>query len=416
MNLPKLDDTSLPVESDAGLDSTTLQTKYRVLAEKYRALVQRHADYVEQRVGMQLLSTWALRTTPCGLALVMSDKVAFCNALWKELGGHQPAGRRWRQLQAAIPAPPTYFSLDDLAAHEAARWLADGDSKDSLRYFHCLDSDQEIEVRFDVAHQTEKPLVVVVATDVTEQRRTQDELVLTRRALLQKERMRVLGEIASGVVHDLGNALSAAGIRLATLRMQPLPEEAQGLVEKLDRIMESCISTLGRVQDFSRPRMDSVRESCELPAVVHDAIEMIQPSANRKTATLWQFELDAPDDVPPVRGAAPELRHVFLNLLLNARDAMPDGGTVRIALRRSGPGVVATVADQGSGIPAENLGKVFDAFFTTKSSKGMGMGLAIARSTLKRLGGSLGVQNGPEGGAVFTLTVPVASLGHDRVR
>ena len=94
---------------------------------------------------------------------------------------------------------------------------------------------------------------------------------------------------------------------------------------------------------------------------------------------------------------------MFLNLLLNARDA---GGEARIAARRSGRAVTVTVSDTGRGIPAEHLPHIFEPHFSTKGTRG-GLGLPLARAELGRLGGSISAANAPEGGAVFTLRLPV---------
>ena len=114
--------------------------------------------------------------------------------------------------------------------------------------------------------------------------------------------------------------------------------------------------------------------------------------------------------LPRVLGAAPELRQVFLGLVLNARDAMPAGGTVAIEGERRGDTVFVRVHDQGAGIPDDALPRIFDPFFTTKGDKGTGLGLAIARSVLLRLGGRIRARNAAGGGALFELEFPVSRL------
>jgi CheY-like chemotaxis protein len=100
---------------------------------------------------------------------------------------------------------------------------------------------------------------------------------------------------------------------------------------------------------------------------------------------------------------------VFLNLLLNARDAMPDGGRIRIGARRAGTWAVVTVADEGHGIPQDALARVFEPFFTTKGDRGSGLGLSIAAGVMRRLGGTISAGNGDPRGAVITLQFPLAS-------
>jgi signal transduction histidine kinase len=108
-----------------------------------------------------------------------------------------------------------------------------------------------------------------------------------------------------------------------------------------------------------------------------------------------------------VLGEAANLRYVFINLLLNARDAMPNGGTIRVRGTHTGSRVVITVEDEGTGIPKAHLHSIFRPFFTTKGSHGTGLGLSMAYGVMSRVGGSITAANRPEGGAVFTLTFPL---------
>ena len=117
-------------------------------------------------------------------------------------------------------------------------------------------------------------------------------------------------------------------------------------------------------------------------------------------------------DVPPlplVRGTAAELTHLFSDLLLNARDAMPSGGTVEVRGREHHGTVEVTVADRGRGIPEESLARMFDPFFSGSESRETGLVLSIAYGLMHRLGGSISAANRTGGGAVFTLTFPLAS-------
>ncbi|HEY6394013.1 MAG TPA: ATP-binding protein, partial [Candidatus Binataceae bacterium] len=112
-------------------------------------------------------------------------------------------------------------------------------------------------------------------------------------------------------------------------------------------------------------------------------------------------------ELPPVSAIGAELRHVLVNLIFNARDAMPQGGTITITGAVENGAVVVRVVDSGIGIPAENLNRVFEPFFTTKGGRGTGLGLSMAYGVMTRLGGSIAASNRPEGGAVFTLTFPL---------
>jgi signal transduction histidine kinase len=147
--------------------------------------------------------------------------------------------------------------------------------------------------------------------------------------------------------------------------------------------------------------------------VVSQAIELVRPSLRQRRQALGA-DLDLrcllDPQLPRVVGGAADLRHVFVNLLLNARDAMPRGGAVEIAARRERGAVVVEVADSGVGIAPDHLPHLFDPFFTTRPGQGTGLGLAMCAGVMRRLGGQIEAANRPGGGAVFRLRFPLAPL------
>jgi CheY-like chemotaxis protein len=143
---------------------------------------------------------------------------------------------------------------------------------------------------------------------------------------------------------------------------------------------------------------------------------MARSTIEERTALLGRsthVETSLPG-LPLILGEPAELRQIFVNLLLNAQDAMPDGGTVRIGAKLCQDTVVVTVEDEGQGIPQEYLGRVFDPFFTTKGERGTGLGLSIAYGAMARLGGSITAANRSAGGAIFTLRFPIAPPATER--
>jgi CheY-like chemotaxis protein len=121
--------------------------------------------------------------------------------------------------------------------------------------------------------------------------------------------------------------------------------------------------------------------------------------------------------LPEVRGPASELRQVFLNLLLNASDAMPQGGTIRVQSEVEHDTVTVRVSDQGTGIAPQNLDRIFEPFFTTKGPRGTGLGLSLARKVMDTIGGSIAATNQLAGdGAVFTLKFPIARLSNSGIQ
>ena len=143
---------------------------------------------------------------------------------------------------------------------------------------------------------------------------------------------------------------------------------------------------------------------------MRQSVEMARSTLEERSSLLGrstQVEANLPD-LPPILGEPAELRQIFLNLLLNAQDAMPEGGAIRIGATVGKEAVVVTVEDEGQGIPEEFMGRIFDPFFTTKGERGTGLGLSIAYGAMARLGGSITAANRAGGGAIFTLRFPIA--------
>ncbi len=254
--------------------------------------------------------------------------------------------------------------------------------------------------------------VLGIIEDINERVLSAQELAESRRALIQQERLRAIGELASGVAHAFNNTLNAMRLRLAILGADPKCQERHATdLATLNRIVQDASETIGRLQDFAQQRRDRPPESVDLARLIREAIDMAHSSVEERSSLFGaSIRVDAVvPDLPPVVGSPAELRQVFVNLLLNASDAMREGGAIRIdAEARDGTAIVK-VADQGIGIPEEHLDRIFEPFFTTKGQKGSGLGLSIAYNMMTRLGGSISAANRPEGGAVFTLTLPLSA-------
>jgi signal transduction histidine kinase len=159
-----------------------------------------------------------------------------------------------------------------------------------------------------------------------------------------------------------------------------------------------------RLSALSRPTPGS-REEIDLRTPLGEAIEFVQPTFDEKSITL---SVSLPDLPCTVMGNAPELEELFLNLLLNAYEATPRGGAVRVDAMHVGSDVVVTVADTGSGIPTDLLERIFEPFVTTKP-QGSGLGLAISAGIVRTHEGRLRAGNQPSGGAIFTVELAMRS-------
>jgi signal transduction histidine kinase/CheY-like chemotaxis protein len=241
-----------------------------------------------------------------------------------------------------------------------------------------------------------------------ERTRAFGELGAAQDQLIRTEKLRALGEMASGVAHDFNNLLaSILGRAQLLLRRVKDPQQRQW-IQVIERSALDGAQTVKRLQDFTRIRRDQPLEALDINQVVRDALEI--------TRTRWKDEPTSRGlalevrtrltDVPAVLGDAAELREAMTNLILNAIDAMPEGGTLTLSTGLVDERVEIAVADTGVGMPLEVREKVFDPFFTTKGPQGTGLGLSMTYGIISRHGGSIAVESEPGQGSIFRLSLP----------
>lgn len=375
--------------------------KYAALCRKYEELVRKLEDRRLERTGIWTLSRWAIATSQSALTILRRGSVVIANDRWTRLEARgAKSGRKWRILGSD---PRTYDSLRNLAIEESET-LEPGERSRVIRLkregFRF-----RLEMRLERLADDDGGDVAALVHDVTERTLRERELTVARRELIRRERLRAIGELASGVAHDLNNTFNALLLRVKLLQMHPKCEddELRSRVEPISKIVLEASSTVARLQDFAHRRRDLPVGTVELGAVIQETVEFAGPQLQRNAAITLETKIAEPI---PVRGSPAELGQLLLNLLLNARDAMPEGGRILIEAGHNESGVVLRVLDEGTGIKAKHLKRVFDPFFTTKGTRGTGLGLSMAYATMRRLGGSISAANRREGGAAFTLRFP----------
>ena len=346
------------------------------------------------------LLRWLARSAETGAAVLRKGRLSCTTGRFRALC--RQAGE-WRWI-AGPHAHPRYPDLKALLVGEAAGLLALDAATRTIRFDapNCA-----LDLRLERLRTARGEVVVAVAHDVTGQVREELERLRDRETRLHEQRMLATGVVASGVAHDLNHALNVIALRIARLRADPGLRSQIDSLESIARRVEEAAGTVARLQDLARRRRDRPSESVDLTAILMGVIEMGRTDFDRPGPRI---EINA--DVPPlplVRGTAAELSHLFSDLLLNAKDSMPGGGTVEVRARDGRSGVVVTVKDEGRGIPEEELPRVFDPFFSTSETRETGLGLSIAYGLLQRLGGSISAANRAGGGSVFTLEFPLAS-------
>jgi len=235
-----------------------------------------------------------------------------------------------------------------------------------------------------------------------------DRLQQTEHEVLRAEQMSALGQLAAGLAHELRNPLTSMKLLVQAaaeagpetgLRGRDLTVLADETA-RLDRLLQSFL-------DFARPpRLEKRR--ADVRQVLTQTLDLVSARAGRQGVKIQS-------NLPPhpllIEADHEHLRQVFLNLVLNSLDAQPHGGAIQVTAV-GGDGVTITIADEGPGISLDPPDQIFEPYVSTKDA-GLGLGLAICRRIVEAHGGRISVANGSDGGAVFTVRLPVLSLPPD---
>ena len=291
-----------------------------------------------------------------------------------------------------------YWRKDQLVL-STGQPLVTTDQVEENRFLFCL------RFRLDLGGA---PHVATVGVDTTSHMSALLGFLHLQEQLFRNERMRSIGEMASGLVHDLNNSLNVASMRLQILRMKA----GADLVPEVDAVARSLEVATKRVQDV-REYVTSRREEgpamVDLEELVTAAIDMVDFLIERTPTVnggMIRIVRRFGSDLAQVSVLPNQLKHVIANLLMNAREAMADGGELTIETRKTPAAVEISVADEGTGVPQELIGKIFDPFFTTKAN-GNGLGLSMAQDVISRMRGSITVANRTPRGAEFVLSIPL---------
>lgn len=250
-----------------------------------------------------------------------------------------------------------------------------------------------------IRDEDNNPLALaVVFRDISEHKRLQMEL-------LQSEKMASIGQFAAGVAHEIRNPLSVIGSSIYYLN-DVLPGGDKNVKEHLKIIQEEisrCQRIINQLLVFSR-KAKSEAEECDLNSLIDDTLSLVGTELRANNISVVK-DLSP---IPTLRLNKDDIKQVLLNLILNARDAMPKGGTLTIITRASSDGRVdLVVSDTGCGIPSKELERIFLPFYTTKETgSGTGLGLYSVHSAVKRARGSVCVDSKEGRGSTFTITLP----------
>ncbi|MGB7925921.1 MAG: PAS domain S-box protein [Pyrinomonadaceae bacterium] len=251
--------------------------------------------------------------------------------------------------------------------------------------------------------------VLCIWRDVTEQKQQ-------RQRAAQADKLRALGQLASGVAHDFNNALAAILGRAQLMRRDVQTESVTRNLEIIQTAAEDAAATVRRIQTFARQSQLKEFELLDVSSLLRDAVEI--------TRTRWENEalmrglrydvtLEAAHPFH-TSGSASELREVFVNLIVNAVDAMPYGGRLTISCERKDARLLLRFKDTGTGMTEDVREKIFEPFYTTKGAHGTGLGLAVSYGIIERHEGSISVESEVGKGTTFEIDLPVAEATDER--
>ncbi|MGB7324603.1 MAG: HAMP domain-containing sensor histidine kinase [Rubripirellula sp.] len=225
-------------------------------------------------------------------------------------------------------------------------------------------------------------------------------------AIRHTDRLGIVGTLAAGMAHELGTPLNVVSGRASLIASGRLsPDEIESSAKTIKKETDRMTAIIRQLLDFAR-QAPSARTSVDLNEVTNQTCELMKPLAHKSAVDL---NLSLGDNPIHVSGDAAQLQQVLTNLIVNAIQAMPEGGEVNVTLDRDGDVAKLTVTDTGTGIENENIGHVFEPFFTTKDvGQGTGLGLSIAYGIVRDHGGEINVESTKECGTTFRLTFPTA--------
>ncbi len=330
-------------------------------------------------------------------------------------GRYSFVSSRIRDLMGRTPADMLGKKVDDEAQEQSPEFLAlyRDVSTGAKKFGFCEFGARHRDGSWRTMRANASPLsdaegkasgVIVSVRDITVERKLEQQII-------QSERLAAMGQMIGGFAHELNNPLTSI-MGMAELLQEGEKEEAtRRQLVILQQQARRAADIVQNLMYFSRPPAPG-RGPVNLSELIQRTLHLHTYSLRKNNVTV---DFIPEPSLPAVLGDSHQLMQIFLNLILNAEQAMRearDRGTLRIRLEKISNSVVVTFQDDGPGIPPEVLPNIFDPFYTTKRpGRGTGLGLSICKAILREHGGEIEASSGPGGGAVFRVTLPAQGLG-----
>ena len=349
-----------------------MEAKLRLSEEKYRSIIRNAHEGIAIREGMQLIEVNESFATLAGCSVDDCYGLDLSTLLTEESAAVYTTAVVKRARLGEVVQPQFNVTLTNLRGER--------------RIWHVH------ERRLPYRERT----VAMIVQDITEDRNQAERLI-------QQEKLAAIGLLTAGVAHEIGNPLASLSGLIQVWAMEQIDTPSRQRLGDMDRNITRISSVVEQMLDFAKPR-NLEWQLCDVHTVILDAIQIASYDRRmRQISISRKFMEGLPETYAMVEG----LRQVFVNLIINAIDAMGKGGQLEIATRLSRSRVQIEFKDSGEGMPDDVRRRAFEPFFTTKQvGKGTGMGLAVSYSLIEKHGGSITIESETGKGTSVVVTVP----------
>ncbi len=368
-------------------------------------LSERRRAEAERRAGEQRLQAIIDNAPALIFVKDVQQRYVLVNRRWEELFGVSADAAVGRTAAEVLPPSKAGANDDDLD-REVIRTGEAREEEQSVTGAPGEDDRHFLVVKFPLLSVDGSISgVCSIATDVTDSRNSAHERLELEQRLAQAQRLESVGQLAGGVAHDFNNLLTVilSCVNFAEQALEP-DSPVRDDVEEIGRAAESAAALTRQLLMFSR-REVVTPEVLDLGALVRDVESLLARTLSERV----KLEIRCDENLPPVLADRSRIEQVLVNLAVNARDAMPDGGTLAIGVHAHEVGVHVVVSDEGTGMEPDVVDRAFEPFFTTKGpGEGTGLGLATVHGIVTDSGGGIELDSTPGRGTTVRFTLPAA--------
>jgi signal transduction histidine kinase len=359
--------------------------------ERHQKELERYAGDLERKVNKRTeeLSTEKEKlntiVSAIGSGIILLDlqgKIQWTNQTMKEIAGKDITGMSCEEICADCTIAGSY-SVDDMQTEILLNLFGMKD-----RYFQVTTAPVK-------GTDGELHGYIRLVQDVTEMKKMEEQM-------MHSEKLASLGRLTAGITHEIGNPLTSVFSFVQILKEMEQDEFKKESLGTIYFHINRIADILKQLSGFSKTPPVELKP-WKVNSLIESSLSLIQYDKRAKDITIVR---DLASDIPEITTDGNQLSQVIVNIILNAVDAMPAGGTLTIRSRVKDQHIIVTFEDTGIGISQENIGRIFDPFFTTKE-KGTGLGLAVSYSIIKKLNGSLSVESEVKKGSRFVITLPM---------